>query len=365
MAGVPGKINFWRLLIKGVALFFIFEFVLHRLVSDPASLNLRSVTWIQRDRFPISTNPPFDAPLDIGNLDVMFSSHIVTRPKDPGELRVLVLGDSAVWGIDLTSAQTLTAQLNDLNLRCAGKNIKIYNLSFPESSASKDLMILDKAMPYQPDLVIWLVTWNTLKPKARKTAWLLDQNLDEFYKLGKRFKFLPRSDSSPTVLDRLLVQNRDIFRTLRFELYSTSVLSGGQEQYQVTVPNVYEGLSQDVSFEGIDPPTLPADQVSIDQVKDFYQLAGTTRVLVVNQPMLILTDVPNSDLNYNGYYPRWIYDQYRNILQQAAEQNGWNYLDLWNLLSANYFSSSPLHLTPEGEYMLAKALAPAIVQTCR
>src|SRR5258708_153265 len=156
-----------NILIKGLLIFGILESLILSPAVNAQALNIYPTFGILRSRFPASTKAPVDAALDVGNLDAMFASHIVSQPKAPYEYRVLMLGDSAVWGIGLTPDQTLPGQLNELGLRCGSKNIHTYNLRFPRSSATKDLMILDRAMKYQPDLIIWMITWYTLMPKAR------------------------------------------------------------------------------------------------------------------------------------------------------------------------------------------------------
>jgi hypothetical protein len=112
------------------------------------------------------------------------------------------------------------------------------------------------------------------------------------------------------------------------------------------------------------PPKLYAWDVSLDQVKDFYQIAGNIRVILVNEPMKVLTDVPNSDVYYNVYYPRWVYDQYRQYMNNTAVKNHWDYLDLWNVFPPSYYTDTPLHLNPQGEAELAKMIAPYIVKGC-
>ncbi len=66
------------------------------------------------------------------------------------------------------------------------------------------------------------------------------------------------------------------------------------------------------------------------------------------------------DLRYNSFYPRWAYDQYRELLAGAAEAGGWEYLDLWDAIPANEFTDTPVHLTPEGSRLLAERLAESI-----
>ncbi len=353
-----------HVIVKGLVLFALFEWIFLALPLDLGWLNLYRGPLLARQRFPTSTHPSTDAALDVGNLDAMFASHILARPKAADELRVLVLGDSAIWGFLLQPQETLPAQLDALGLTCNGKRLRFYNLSYPRSSATKDLMILDKALSYQPDMVVWMLTLYTLMPKTRLDHWLITQNPDEFYRLDERFHFLPQNYPRPTLLDRIAAKHRALFRVLRYQLYAPLHLATGtdqiQEQYEV-VPRV---LSDDLTFEGLRPPTLSKKQLSLDQVEDLHQLAGRMPLLLVNQPILILQDVPNSDLRYNAYYPRWVYDQYREHLGQAAEQEHWRYLDLWDLFPPSYFTNTPLHLNPQGERLLAQAMAPFILQAC-
>src|SRR6185436_9280314 len=76
--------------------------------------------------------------------------------------RVALIGDSAVWGENLNADQVISEQWNELNLQCGNKTVKTYNLGYPHPSVIKDLVILDKVVEYDPDLIIWFVTLNTL-----------------------------------------------------------------------------------------------------------------------------------------------------------------------------------------------------------
>jgi hypothetical protein len=352
-------------LVKGILLFLVIELGLPSLAPNIANSNAYVALHMLRQRFPISTRSPIDDALDVGNLQAMFASHVVSRSKAADEFRVMVLGDSAVWGLQLSPEQTMPAQLDDLGLTCNGRKVRVYNLSFPKSSATKDLMILDQALSYQPDMLIWLVTWYTLMPKTRLDHFIITQNPAEFYKLGRRYDFLPRGFGAPTLVDDLYTANRALFRVARYQLYPLIQLSTGVDQMNSLPIVIPAELSPDPTFEGLKPPTLRSTQVSLDQVGDFYKLAGDIPVVLVNEPMLVLSGVPNSDIRYNNYYPRWVYDQYRQYLGEAAVQNRWDYLDLWNLFPARYFGDTPLHLHPKAEQLLAKDLAPAIERDCQ
>lgn len=362
--GMNRHINIWRILIKAVLLFLVVEFIYASLRPNLSALNVYQGPGLQRQRFPTSTHAPEDAALDVGNLDAMFASHVVSQPKANNEFRVLVLGDSAIWGFLLQPEQTLPGQLDALGLTCGNKKVRVYNLSYPRSSATKDLMILDKAMQYQPDLIVWTLTLYTLMPKTRLDHWLITQNPDEFYKLATRFDFLPKDYAPPTLTDQVTARQRALFRTVRYQAYSLINLATGIDQIQSSYENVSRDLSADLAFEGLNPPAIKASQLSIDQVRDFYALAGNTPVILVNEPIMILKNVPNSDVRYNTYYPRWVYDQYRQYLGEAAKQNQWDYLDLWDMFPSESFTNTPLHLDSEGERQLAEAIAPSVQRIC-
>jgi hypothetical protein len=358
-------VNPFRVLIKGFFLCLAAEFILYATNPDPSRLNVYRFPALTRQRFPISTSAPEDAALDMDNLNMMFASHIVSESKAPNEYRVLVLGDSAVWGIGLTPIQTLPGQMDALDLKGGNKNVHVYNLSFPVSSASKDLMILDKSMSYHPDEIIWLLTWYTLMPKTRTDHPLIGYNPDEYYKLAYRFHFLPNNYRSPSLFTQITDQNRTLFRVLRYQLYSLINIAIGLDQIPGPHDELPTQLSSDSTFEHMKPPKLYAWDVSLDQIEDFYQIAGNIPVTLVNEPMKVLTDVPNSDIYYNVYYPRWVYDQYRQYMNNAAMQNHWNYLDLWNIFPPGYFTDTPLHLNPQAETELAKMIAPYVVKRCQ
>ncbi|HEY5983795.1 MAG TPA: hypothetical protein VIU38_10010 [Anaerolineales bacterium] len=362
---MPTRFSAGRVILKTAVLLLILESLLVALPFPKWTVNAFGLFRSKRERFPLSTIPPADNALDVGNLDAMFSSHVISEPKRADEFRVLVLGDSTIWGLQLTAAEVLPGQLGQLGLACGDKQLRFYNLSFPRSSATKDLMILDQAMAYRPDAIIWLVTWYTLMPKTRTDHWLIVQNPEVFRRLGDRFSFIPKDYRAPNLMDQTYNRNRSLFRALRYQLYALVSLATGQDQIPGPPQVLATELSTDETFEGLKPPTLRKQQVSLDQLKAFFELADDVPVLLVNEPILIMQGIPNSDRRYNSYYPKWAYDQYRAYLADAAIQNGWDYQDLWNAFPAEAFADTPLHLKPEAHRKLAELLAPEILRTCR
>jgi len=360
-----GPIVARRLLLKALLLFLALEVIIVSFPISTTAANSYSLLGVKRERLPLSTVPPVDSALDVGSLDAMFASHVVSDPKPEGEFRVLVLGDSTVWGLQWSPKEVLPGQLNQLGLRCSGKDARFYNLSFPRSSATKDIMILDRAVRLQPDAIVWMITWYTLMPKTRFDHWIIEQNPDDFGRLARRFDFLPRDYEDAGFWDRLFAQNRRLFRTIRYQTYSLIQLATDRDQIPGPPQKLATTLTADETFEGIKPPRLRQNQVSLDQVEDFLALAGDVPVLLVNEPILIMGGIPNSDVRYNSYYPRWVYDQYRDFMATAASRGNWWYLDLWDLFPPESFADTPLHLTPEAHRSLAEYLAPEILAACQ
>ena len=364
-AAMSGTVRPGAVIAKGIALFIAIEIVIVSIGPRLASISVYALPGLKRERFPVSTLAPVDAALDVGDLPAMFASHVVSDPKSPEEFRVIVLGDSATWGTQDRVDEMMPAQLNDLGLACGSRRVVAYNLSFPRSSATKDLMIIANAMSYEPDLIIWMITWYTLMPKTRVDHVLVTQNPEEFYNLAQRFGFLPKDYRAPTWLDNALALNRSLYRVARYQLYSLIQLATGVDQLKGPPIDVSNELSADTTFEGMKPPTLRKAQVSLDQVADAYKLADDVPIILVNEPMQILSGVPNSDVRYNSYYPRWVYEQYRQYLGETATASGWDYLDLWNAFPAREFGDTPLHLLPQGQQALAQMLVPAIQKYCQ
>ncbi len=66
--------------------------------------------------------------------------------------------------------------MNAAGLRAAdGRRAVFYNLGHPTISLTKDLMLLDYAMQYNPDLILWPVTLEAF-PLSKQTSSPLVQN---------------------------------------------------------------------------------------------------------------------------------------------------------------------------------------------
>jgi hypothetical protein len=325
-----------------------------------------------RERLPFGENQAQAYNLSLYNLEAMFASQrLNAAPKTVGEYRVLVIGDSSVWGTLLRPPETLSGQLNAAGLTCGARSVRTFNLGYPTLSVTKDLMILREAVQrYQPDRILWLVTLEGLPRELQLASPLLANNASRAQNLIRSYNLsLDPADPAlvhPSFWDQTLVgARRPLADLIRLQLYGVLWGATGIDQ---TYPAQYDAaqrdLSADVSFHGRPGPALDSASLALDVLSAGVKLVGSVPVTFVNEPILVSTG-KNSDLRYNFFYPRWAYDQYRQDLASLAQANNWDYLDLWNLVDEKEFTNSAIHLTPAGESLLADRVGQALVGVCR
>jgi len=361
------KPRLFAVLIKAMLLFGLFNFAFIFTHNIPfGKLSLYNIVFLGRERFPFGeTKESYN--LSLFDLDAMFASHVLAgTTKSSNEYRVFLVGDSSVWGTLLTPEQTLAGQLNANPISACGKTIKAYNLGYPTISLTKDLMILDQAQQYQPDMIIWLTTLEAFPKDKQFASPLVANNAERIQHLIAKYDL--NADPNDPALIKLskqkqtfLSQRRTVADLIRLQIDGALWASTGIDQIY---PKDYEHAQTDLEasddFHGI---KNIKDALAID-VLDAGMHAAPVPTLLVNEPMLI-SNGKSSNIRYNFYYPRWAYDAYRQQLNQLAAAQNWHYLDLWNLVPAREFTNSAIHLTPSGEALLTNKIAEAIQTTCK
>ena len=358
-----------NVLLKGLALFLLIDLAF--VAVNPAALggiSLYNHVFPGRPRFPFGEDPTQSYNLSLFNLDAMFASlGIAAGPKPAGEYRVLVIGDSSSWGILLHPQQTLAGQVDSARMNLCGKTVRVYNLGYPTISLTKDLMVMDYAMRYQPDLIIWPMTMEAFPLDSQLTSPIVANNAARVDDLIARYH-LPFNPGDPALVhpglwDQTLIgQRRSLADQFRLQMYGVLWSATGIDQsYPADYEHAQTDLVPDVVYHGMQPPTLDESKLAFSVLEAGLQAAGKTPVLLINEPILVSTG-KNSALRYNFYYPRWAYDQWRQMMDQKAAHQGWDYLDLWNLVPADQFTNSAIHVTPAGEALMAGHVEHSILQ---
>jgi hypothetical protein len=353
-----------NVILKAMILFALvnFLFVAANPVPFVARFSLYNSIFPGRERLPFGENPDRSYNLSLYNMDAMFAAHIVASKPPKNEYRVFIIGDSSVWGTLLKPEETLAGQLNSMHLTtCEGRPVHFYNLGYPTLSVTKDLMVLDKSIQYHPDQIIWLFTLESFPISRQFESPIVANNPGLVTKILQENKLDLNLNSikAASLWDQTLWgQRRALADLFRLQLYGVMWAATGIDQdYPAHYPPAQRDFEKlDLTFEGITSQTFQKSDLALNMLDAGMKMAGSTPVVFVNEPMLISTG-KGSEGRYNFYYPRWIYDKYRQIIQEDMDQNHWNYLDAWNVISEKEFTNSAIHLTPKGESVFVQYIS--------
>ncbi len=355
----------WAILLKALLLFLIFNLLFALFPVETGGFSLYNLLFPGRPRFPFGENVMEAHNLSIGDLEALFASHLLHgEAKAAGEMRILVIGDSSIWGTLLRPEETLSGRWNEAGLTCGGKRLRFYNLGYPTLSLTKDLLILETARRYQPDGVVWAVTLESFLLETQLDSPLLQQNAEAVRHLIARYRLPLNEDKLPSVSfwQRTLIgQRRALADWARLQLLGVIWAATGIDQaYPERYPPAQRDFGEEIQFHHLNGPWLPAEALSWDVLRVGLKQVSPPAVLLINEPILIASG-KNSHLRYNFYYPRWAYDHYRELLRAFVAEQNVAYVDAWNWVDPDEFTNSAIHLTPKAEAQLAQSLIPFLL----
>ncbi|NOR89401.1 MAG: hypothetical protein GQ524_04015 [Anaerolineales bacterium] len=353
----------WRVFLKAFVLFVAINIVYALLNPLPVlgRPSLYNVLFPGRLRLPYGDDPDRSFNITLSHLDAMFAAHeIQSTDNRQEEFRVLVIGDSSVWGFLLEPTQTLSAQINQSEIKTEdGRTVRAYNLGYPTMSVTKDLMILERGLLNHPDLIIWLVTLESLPKVSQLDSPFLQLNPDLTGEIITRYALdLDTEDErfeKSTFWNRTIVgQRRELAQLIKLQMLG-GLWSGSGVDHEI--PETYnerlEDLPANLDFHNFMQGDLSANELAFDVLEGGVRAAGDIPVVIINEPVSI-SKGENSDIRYNFYYPRWAYDFYRQELQFQAAGRGWDYVDMWDALPSSEFTDSAINYTPLGATILAQ-----------
>ncbi|MBI4732796.1 MAG: hypothetical protein HY781_11870 [Chloroflexi bacterium] len=358
-----------NVLLKGLALFLAIDLLVAALPAGLGKLSLYNTLFNGRLRFPFGEDSAQSYNLSLFDLDAMFAAHTISAGQKPAEeYRIIVIGDSSVWGTLLRPEETLTGQLDAADLSaCDGRSVRVYNLGYPTVSLTKDLMVLDYALRYDPDLIIWSLTLESFPFDKQLTSPIVANNAARVDDLITRYG-LSLDPADPALArpgfwgQTLIGQRRALADLFRLQMYGVLWSATGIDQsYPSDYTRAQTDFDADVTYHGQAGPALDESQLAFEFLEAGLMAAGDIPVIMVNEPMLISVG-ENSNLRYNFLYPRWAYDDWRQMMLEKAAALDWNYLDLWDLVPADQFTNSAIHITPQAETLLVEQVIPSIQQ---
>jgi hypothetical protein len=367
---MKSEVRTLRVLLKAILL-FIFLNIAYALVDPPMGrMSLYNHILPGRLRFPYEQEPSYyfvgyNAPI-YEDFDAMFRAHVISTRKPGDEFRIILLGDSATWGIAVQAEETLSEQINHLGIRtCDGRNVRAYNLGYPMPFLMRDVLLLDKAMEYGPDMILWLVTLYTLEPKKAETYFIHPhaeryQHLVTKYAIASSHLDEPvpeRSFWRQTIIgERRRLKNIVLTQLLGFLWAGTGI--DNHEGLQPVAGPPSPDVGDHLEYEGWPPAKAKElyDSLMVDVLLAGVEIAGNVPVVLVNEP-IFLAEGKNHLIRYNAFYPRWAYDEYRQWMDQWTKKEGLPFLDHWNILPPTGFADQNFHRSPEGEEQFAGLIA--------
>ena len=328
-------------------------------------LSLYNLILPGRPRLPFGENPQVSYNLTINNLDAMVYSHEISKITSNTETyRILLLGDSSIWGFLQRPEETLTSILDKKEMECNEQPVEVYNFGYPSLSLLKDLFLLNKAIDFNPDLILWFVTLESMNQTEQLSTPLVANNPDELNRIINTYQLsFPTAEVS--LFDRSLInQRRNYADLVRLQLYGVMwAATGIDQEYPESYTPAQRNFELDSAYKNYAGQTIEEDDLALDVIQRATENIDQAQIILINEPILISSGI-NSDIRYNYYYPRWAYDQYREILKRFAKEHNIKYYDLWDLVPEANFTNSAIHLDSEGTLLLADEVERIIWEHC-
>jgi hypothetical protein len=361
-----------RIVIKAVLLFAVFN-ALYVVVQPLNLLNRITVYNVLvpgRERLAFSEFPAESYNVTVLSVDQMVASHVIARPKAADEYRVVLIGDSSVWGYLLQPDETYAACLNRMGLRVGDRSVRAYNLGHPTLTVLKDLLILRRALAHDPDLILWSTSLASLY-RADQTGFpLIRAHAAEVNTLvagmNAATNVSTRVDpvAEPGLYERTFIgQRRQLADWLRYQLYGIGWAATGIDhilpRFVAPRPSVFGSdpslFSPNMTGVAVEGQISESD-LALGILNSGIDQAGDVPVIVINEPVYR----GNGEVRLNTYYPRWAYDSYREVMRTVAEREGWRYADLWDAMPPEVFTDTDFHLNPAASCDYAAMLADLI-----
>jgi hypothetical protein len=360
---------FLRVLAKAVIIVIVINASLLAFHMNPVRALVTLNTWDLIGRGRARLAYPGDFQNGQLPLEALLATHQISAgPKPADEYRVVLLGESGIAGWGVSDEKTLAVQLTAHGIELDGKKLVAYNLAYPQPGAARDLLIMDAAMAYDPDLILWFITPAALDNApdiagANRVFYIL--NRDRLQHLADQYPALlgdwlnervPDLLDDPAPAERYIaIHDQDLLPVWMNALFYPFIAP------DLAVSNRRIG-SEPVPDEAKYTLTSPGFAEMPNQTWNFLEAGclrasdGGANLLLINEPMLV-SDHPE---NYNANYQRALYDAYRAELSTYAEAHHILYADLWDIIPSERFTDTPLHMDAEGYAILSAALEQAL-----
>lgn len=304
-------------------------------------------------------------------LDPLLRQHEICWRERTGETRVILLGNSAVFGFPLPAEQSVAGRLN-AQFTAEHLPAHVFNLGWVFTYQIRDALILHQALAYRPDVIVYALTLADMMHVApafypSPLVRFFEINADSVASLSAA---PPPGLAEPFALYRP-VGERAVWRIAAERLRQVGYLTHtaaerhadrlarrlGATPRPRRAPVTRSAAAYDCAETLRSNETFYADFERWNALEYLAAIRAQSgqSVLVVNWPV---AREPQGDC-YNRRYGVALLDTYNRWLAAECARLGLSYLDLHDLLASDEFLDS-LHVTPEGQARIATHVATAL-----
>jgi hypothetical protein len=320
----------------------------------------------------------------LAHLGLALRQHVVCRSPDPGDgPRVFLIGNSTVLGHPLPWTQSFAARLSE---RFPASQARIFNLGSLFTYQPKNAVVLDAALAYRPDALIWGIALDDFNHVA-PLPW--PDGVVEFFAKNSA-RVLALAAHPPAGLAEPLALYAAHFETQPPPPAAWLLLRSLGAYVQIAVAHASRELLERRLLDpgDVPPPVVDPAHAAFSKQPDRYRCAEVEEtfarhyagwrswnalawleqlsrerdvpILVVNLPV-IRQPIGRC---YNAHYPAAAFREYLDWIASETHARGLAYLDLHDLLPASEFLDS-LHPSAAGHQRMAEALAPVVAALLR
>jgi len=337
----------FRVLLKALILLIGFNLILISFPAIPAYLF--GMLMPKLDKFPdlvVHYDPSASHGFGLQNvydINSLFYSHVISRNGKPkNQYRVIFIGDSTVFNGGFY-------KIVDQQI-CGNIYLYAYNLGYPGPSANTSLLILQEAMKYSPDLIVWSVQASLFGSHGNENLPLA--NPDKLKELINDYG-LPEVNAN-SLSERQIIFNgiEDVrldIRLLTYYLILNPSTRNSNKIQSIAVTDLasktgpVQHLWSSFSWSPADTATMAL------QFKAFEKIAYNVPILMVNEPR-------PSFINNLAQYAK-----YRSDALSLGRTQKLEYVDIADLVPDRDFRDQ-VHRNAEGDMLFGSAIMPYILE---
>jgi hypothetical protein len=273
---------------------------------------------------------------NVFDINVLFNTHLISYEQKPAnQYRIIFIGDSTVRDGDIYSMVNQQA--------CGGKTLHAYDLGYYGASATKDLMLLQGAMKYSPDLIVWPLTSRTLSGEPKDFALANPEDLNNL--ISNDGLLLPANKSFTNGMSLFSEEGKIRLQTRLFFDYEV-LFPAIRSPQKIILTAANDVKAANLTNQEAAPGN---GDYSFSALMAASQIAGDVPLMLIDMPR------PSSVITQADYL------QYRQEMLSLNAEGHWSYFDLSNLIPDKDFIDK-IHRNADGETLFDKAVLPAIME---